>query len=141
MSPKLIGYFCQRGAYAFFEKGHALLRALPRGVHALPVVHVTQLGIAEITKAFRLGAAGVLMVGCETCGAASTRAVLEQKREEYLRDLAQWGISSKRLVLAWCSPEEPEKFFEIVNTTMANLEPLPPLVLPRLIDTTIQHCG
>ena len=141
MSPKLIGYLCEHGAYTFYENGHALLRTLPRGFQALPVAHLTQVGFAEIVKAFRLGATSVLLCGCATCRMDPQRTTVEHNYAEALRELERFGVSSERLVLAWCSHDEPEIFFELVHTTMANLERQPPLVLPRMIDNTIQHCG
>lgn len=141
MTPKLIGYICQNGAYVFYENGHALLRTLPHGFQALPVAHISQVGIAEIVKAFRLGAKAVLMLGCETCRSAPSRTLLEQQHAALLRELEQWGITSERLVLAWCAAGEAENFFATVTATMTTVEHLPPLVLSRAVDTTIQHCG
>lgn len=141
MTPKLIGYICQNGAYAFYENGHALLRTLPHGFQALPVAHLTQVGIAEIVKAFRLGANAVLLLGCERCQSAPSRALLEHQHAALLRELEPWGITSDRLVLAWCAAGEAEKFLATVTATMTTVERMPPLVLSRVLDTTIQHCG
>ena len=141
MPPKLIGYLCKSGAFAFYETGHALLRNLPRGFQALPVLHLPQVGFTEIAKAFRLGAAGVLLAGCETCRAAPEREAIVQQHAELVRELERYGGSAERLVLAWCTAAEPEKFFAEVSAAIAKLQDLPPLSLPRTLEAAIAHCG
>lgn len=107
----------------------------------MPVLHLNQIGLAEVAKAFRLGALGVLMVGCEACHAEERRSQLVQRHAEMVGEVGQWGGSPERLVLTWYTSSEPDKFFDTVVATMANIEHLPPLRLPSTIDTKIAHCG
>lgn len=139
MQPKLIGYMCKSGAFTFYENGHALLRSLPRGFQALPVLHLPQIGFTEIAKAFRLGAAGVLLLGCEACHAE--REVIVQRHEQLVRELERHGGSRARLELQWCTATEPEKFSALVSTTMAELQNLPALSWSRALEAEIAHCG
>lgn len=141
MQPKLIGYMCKSGAFAFYETGHVLLRNLPRGFQALPVAHLPQVGFTEIAKAFRLGAAGVMLIGCEACHAAPTRELIVQQHERLVRELERHGGSAQRLILRWCTAAEPGKFFDAVSTAMTQAQSLPPLSLPRAFEAAIAHCG
>lgn len=141
MQPKLIGYLCKSGAYALHETGHAGLRKMPQGFQAFPVLHLQQVGRVEIAKAFRLGAAGVLLMGCEACSTAPQRERLVQNHLELLRAVAQWGGSAERLILAWHTASRPEEYFETVAKVMARVQSLPPLRLPDLFDEKIAYCG
>lgn len=141
MQPKLIGYMCKSGAYALHETGHALLRKMPRGFQAFPVLHLQQVGREEIAKAFRLGAAGVLLMGCEACSAEPQRERLAQQHRELARAVAQWGGSAERLLLAWYTAARPEDYFATVTKMMASVQHLPPLSLSHLFDEKIAYCG
>ncbi|NUO83692.1 hydrogenase iron-sulfur subunit [candidate division KSB1 bacterium] len=139
MQPNLIGFLCQSGAYTFYESGHPLLRSVAREFQAFPVVHVLQVQITDAMKAFRLGAAGVLLAGCETCW--NNREAVTQQHTELLHKLAERGIVSERCRLEWCSAQEAEKFFAAVAALRACVRELPPLRLPITLDETIVHCG
>lgn len=141
MQPKLIGYMCKGGAYALHETGHTGLRKMPQGFQAFPLLHLHQVGRAEIAKAFRLGAAGVLLMGCDACSTEPQRDRLVKNHHELLRAVAQWGGSAERLVLAWYTPSRPGDYFETVMKVMARVQHLPPLRLPYLLDEKIAYCG
>ncbi len=139
MQPNLIGFLCQGGAYTFYEFGHPLLRTAPRGFQALPVLHLPQVEISDVLKAFRLGAAGVLLAGCETCW--NNREAIARQHAALLHELAKRGVAAERCCLEWCSAQEAEKFFAAVAALRARVRDLPPLRLPKTLDETIVHCG
>ncbi|MEK7726908.1 MAG: hydrogenase iron-sulfur subunit [candidate division KSB1 bacterium] len=139
MSPRLIGFLCESGAHTFYTAPSPVLRRLPRDFQALPVVHLRQIKLADVMKAFRLGAEGVLLLGCEAC--KENREEVERQHEDLLQKLEALGITSVRCSLEWCSASEPENFFEAVATMRARVHSFPRLRLPRTNDEIIVPCG
>jgi F420-non-reducing hydrogenase iron-sulfur subunit len=82
-----------------------------------------------ILEAFRLGADGVLVLGCPPGNCHYKNGNIETlKRITLLKKvLGHYGVDAERLVLDWISAGEGEKFVSVVKAMIAKVKLLGPL--------------
>lgn len=136
--PRLIGFLCKNGAYAFYDHPHPVLRKLPASFIGMPVANVGQVQSAEILKAFLSGADGVLIAGCEVCRGQQDH---QTPFSEMMQALSGYGIERSRVRMEWIAAGEDEKFLRVVNEMMQNLRGMPALHLPAELRKNLSYCG
>lgn len=105
---RIIVYTCNWNAYSGLETAGFQGLSYPANVHPIRVMCLGRLHPGLVLKAFELGAAGVLMLGCPPgdChyGFGNTRAeVMVQETLELARLL---GIQEERIRLDWVAARE-----------------------------------
>ncbi len=114
---RIIVYTCNWNAYSGLETAGYQGLSYPANVHPIRVMCLGRLHPGLILKAFELGAAGVLILGCppDEChyGFGNKRA--EELFEETLSLARLLGIEEKRLKLDWVAAGEGQHFVDQVR--------------------------
>lgn len=109
---KIIVYTCNWDAYSGLETAGFQGLSYPANIHPIRVMCLGRLHPGLILKAFELGAAGVLMLGCPPgeChyGFGNTRA--EELFQETLALARLLGIGKERLKLDWVAAGQGQDF-------------------------------
>lgn len=139
--PRVTGFLCKAGAYAFYDISNPARLRLPANFLGLAVASISQVQMREVLKAFLSGAEGVLLAACEHCRNRRSRGEIEQQFAGMQRALAGFGIDADRVILEWISAGEEEKFFRTVDAMMEALRRRPRLRLPPGLEKNVVHCG
>ena len=106
--PKAVIFTCNWNAYSGLETAGFQGLSYPANVHPIRVMCLGRLHPSLVLKAFELGAAGVLMLGCPPgdChyGSGNTRA--EEMVQETLGLARLLGIQEERIKLDWVAAGE-----------------------------------
>ena len=140
-APKIVGFLCERGAWAFYEVSNPVRRELPPEFMGLPVHSILQVQMREILKAFLSGAAGVLLAGCEHCVAPHKRPQFEREFLVQRQALRHIGIDPRRVRLEWIAAHEKDKFIRTLHELVLALRRLPALRLAAETRERIEYCG
>ena len=115
--PRIIVYTCNWDAYSGLETAGFQGLSYPANVHPIRVMCLGRLHPGLILKAFELGAAGVLMLGCPPgeChyGSGNTRA--EELFQQTLELARVLGIAEERLKLDWVAAGQGLDFVQQVR--------------------------
>lgn len=115
--PRIIVYTCNWDAYSGLETAGFQGLSYPANVHPIRVMCLGRLHPGLILKAFELGAAGVLMLGCPPgeChyGSGNTRA--EELFQQTLELARVLGIAEERLKLDWVAAGQGQDFVQQVR--------------------------
>ncbi len=115
--PKIIVYTCNWHAYSSLETAGFQGLSYPANVHPIRVMCLGRLHPGLILKAFELGAAGVMLLGCnpEDChyGFGGRRA--KEMFQEALALARLLGIGEERLKLDWLAAGQGEEFVHKVT--------------------------
>ena len=116
-ASRIIVYTCNWDAYSGLETAGSLGLSYPANVHPIRVMCLGRLHPGLILKAFELGAAGVLMLGCPPgeChyGFGNQRA--EELFQETVALAQLLGIEEDRLKLDWVAAGEGQGFVDQVR--------------------------
>jgi F420-non-reducing hydrogenase iron-sulfur subunit len=116
-ASRIIVYTCNWDAYSGLETAGSLGLSYPANVHPIRVMCLGRLHPGLILKAFELGAAGVLMLGCPPgeChyGFGNQRA--EELFQETVALAQLLGIEEDRLRLDWVAAGEGQGFVDQVR--------------------------
>jgi coenzyme F420-reducing hydrogenase delta subunit len=79
--------------------------------------------ISLIERAYELGAAGVLVAGCEfpTCHYISGNYACETRIKRARKKLAKKGYNPENLRLTWCSAADGPKFANVMRDMVKEL--------------------
>lgn len=114
---RIIVYTCNWDAYSGLETAGLQGLSYPANVHPIRVMCLGRLHPGLILKAFELGAAGVLILGCPPgeChyGFGNKRA--EELFEETVALARLLGIEENRLKLDWVAAGEGQHFVDQVR--------------------------
>ncbi len=117
MEPKIIVYTCNWNAYSGLETAGAQGLTYPASVHPIKVMCLGRLHPGLVLKAFELGAAGVLMLGCppDEChyGFGNKRA--EELFQETVELAHLLGIGRERIALDWVAAGQGQDFVHKVS--------------------------
>ncbi len=126
---KIIVYTCNWSAYSGLETAGFQGLSYPANVHPIRVMCLGRLHPGLILKAFELGAAGVLLLGCPPgeChyGFGNTRA--QELFEETLALTRLLGIPDQRLKLDWVAAGQGQDFAGKVRQFVEDLQLLSPV--------------
>ncbi len=97
--PRIAGFVCNWSAYSGLEMAGVNKKEYPVGINLIRLTCLGRLNLGLILKAFKLGADGVLLLGCPPddchyeCGGEKAREVFAQTR----KILGLLGIDQERL--------------------------------------------
>lgn len=121
---QIVGFLCNWCSYAGADKAGGSQKAYPANFKIIRVMCSGRIEPEFIMQAFKLGAAGVVVLACHAgdCHykegnfhAASRHAILKKM-------LAQMGIDDRRLIMEYISAGEGERFVEVVTGIVKTLE-------------------
>ncbi|RLE51063.1 MAG: hydrogenase iron-sulfur subunit, partial [Candidatus Methanomethylicota archaeon] len=114
-TPKIIGFLCNWCGYAAADLAGVMRLRYPANIRIIRVMCSGRVDPSHVLSAFKLGADGVIIIGCHPGDChylngnyrAERKAVLLRK---LLRDL---GINPNRLEINWASAGEGTRFVNI----------------------------
>ena len=127
--PTIIAFLCNWCSYEGADAAGRARLECPPGVRAVRVMCSGRTDPDFILEAFRLGADGVLVLGCPPGNCHYKNGNIETlKRITLLKKvLGHYGVDAERLVLDWISAGEGEKFVSVVKAMIAKVKLLGPL--------------
>ncbi len=132
-ASRIIVYTCNWGAYSGLETAGYQGLSYPANVHPIRVMCLGRLHPGLILKAFQLGAAGVLLLGCPPgeChyGFGNQRA--EELFEETVALARLLGIDENRLKLDWVAAGEGQHFADQVCQFVERVAKVDGMTLPQ----------
>jgi F420-non-reducing hydrogenase iron-sulfur subunit len=115
--PRIVGFLCNWCSYAGADLAGATKQKIPSSLSIIKVMCSGRVEPVLIATAYLRGADGVLLAGCHPGDChyregnyyARRRFTLLQKTVETL------GLQPERLILAWVSASEGQRFAEVTN--------------------------
>ena len=120
---KILAFCCHWCALGAADVAGVSRLTYPSNVRIVRVMCSGRVDPNLVLKAFELGAAGVLVAGCEfpTCHYASGNYKCKERMEKLKPKLAERGFSPERLWTAWLSAADGPKFAAIIKDMAAKL--------------------
>ena len=120
---RIIVYTCNWNAYSGLETAGFQGLSYPANVHPIRVMCLGRLHPGLILKAFELGAAGVLMLGCPPgeCHYNFGNRRAEEIYQETLELAHLLGIRKERIKLDWVAAGEGQHFVTQVRQFVAEV--------------------
>jgi heterodisulfide reductase subunit A len=111
-AEKIIGFVCHWCALGGVDMAGVSRLQYPPNARLIRVMCSARVSIKMIKRAFELGAAGVLVAGCEfpTCHYISGNYAAETRIKRAKRILAKNGFDPEKLWNVWCSAADGPKF-------------------------------
>jgi len=120
---KIVGFVCHWCALGGVDMAGVSRLQYPSSVRLIRVMCSARVSLNMIERAFALGAAGVLVAGCEfpTCHYIAGNYAAEKRIRRARRRLARKGFEPERLWNVWCSAADGPKFADTMRRMTAAL--------------------
>lgn len=120
---KILGFVCHWCALGGVDMAGVSRLQYPPNGRLIRVMCSARVPIKLIERAFELGAAGVLVVGCEfpTCHYITGNYACEARMNRAKKKLAQNGYDPDKLWVAWCSAADGPKFANTMREMVKQL--------------------
>jgi heterodisulfide reductase subunit A len=120
---KIIGFVCHWCALGGVDMAGVSRLQYPPNARLIRVMCSARVSISFIERAFELGAAGVLVAGCEfpTCHYITGNYAAEQRIEKAKKRLARKGYDPDKLWNIWCSAADGPKFANTMRDMVKQL--------------------
>jgi len=121
---KIVGFVCHWCALGGVDMAGVSRLQYPPNARLIRVMCSARISIKMIERAFDLGAAGVLVAGCEfpTCHYISGNYAAEKRVDRAKRKLAKKGYDPERLWNVWCSAADGPKFANTMRRMVEELK-------------------
>ena len=134
--PRVIVYICNWNAYSALETAGAQGLSYPANVYPIRVMCLGRLHPGLILKAFELGAAGVLLLGCRPgeCHYGFGNRQAEELFQETAALARLLGIGEERLKLDWVAAGQGQDFVFKVRQFIEGMKEgnkTPPAILKK----------
>lgn len=129
--PKIIGFLCNWCSYTGADlAGVSRIKSAPN-VRVIRTMCSGRVDPSFILKAFRMGADGVVVMGCHLGDCHYQEGNYKTiRRIPFLKRLVkEFGIDPRRLRLEWVSASEGDRFAHVVNEFTEEIRSLGPLTL------------
>jgi ferredoxin len=124
VEPPVLAFHCpERGQMALRDAGRLRFR-YPATVLPVPMACLRHVSEANILAAFRMGAGGVALLGCESCPHGERERLL-QKLDLARSVLDAFGVEGERVQLITGEVEESRPMLEALDRFAASLAPAP----------------
>jgi heterodisulfide reductase subunit A len=120
---KIIGFVCHWCALGGVDMAGVSRLQYPPNARLIRVMCSARVSIKMIERAFELGAAGVLVAGCEfpTCHYITGNYAAETRLKRTRRKLAKKGYDPNKLWNTWCSAADGPKFANTMREMVTTL--------------------
>src|SRR4030066_914386 len=129
--PKIVGFCCNWCSYRGADlAGTARMKCAPN-VRIIRVMCSGRVEPTFVSKAFELGADGVLILGCHPGDCHYSEGNYKTMRRMPLlkKVLTDLGIEDERVRLEWISASEGQRFARVVDEFVQTIKQLGPLKL------------
>ena len=120
---KIIGFVCHWCALGGVDMAGVSRLQYPPNARLIRVMCSARVASKFIDRAFELGAAGVLVAGCEfpTCHYITGNYAAEKRIEKVKKRLARKGYDPEKLWNVWCSAADGPKFANTMRNMVKEL--------------------
>ena len=120
---KILGFVCHWCALGGVDMAGVSRLQYPSNARLIRVMCSARVPIKLIERAFELGAAGVLVVGCEfpTCHYITGNYACEARMNRAKKKLSKKGVDPDKLWVDWCSAADGPKFANIMRDMVKQL--------------------
>ncbi len=127
--PKIIAFLCNWCSYEGADAAGKSRLDCPANIRVVRVMCSGSTDPDFILEAFKMGADGVLVLGCPPGSCHYKDGNIQTlKRITLLKKvLGQYGVDEKRLVLDWVSAGESKKYASTVRTMIKTIKEIGPL--------------
>jgi len=127
--PKIIGFLCNWCSYEGADAAGKSRREYPANLRVIRVMCSGRIDPQFVMEAFRVGADGVVILGCHPGDCHYKEGNYKALKRYHLlqKTLAQLGIEKERCTLNWVAASEGEKFAEIVKEMVKKVKQLGPI--------------
>jgi coenzyme F420-reducing hydrogenase delta subunit len=132
LAGKIVGFLCNWCSYAGADKAGGAQLSYPANFRIIRVMCSGRVEPEFILRAFKKGAAGVMILACHPGDCHYKSGNLQAASRHHLlhKLLAQLGIAENRLIFEYISAGEGDRFVEVVSRTVKALvtdrDDLPP---------------
>jgi len=121
---KIVGFVCHWCALGGVDMAGVSRLQYPPNARLIRVMCSARVPIKLIERAFELGAAGVLVVGCEfpTCHYITGNYACEARMNQAKKKLAKKGYHPDKLWVSWCSAADGPKFANTMRDMVKQLD-------------------
>jgi heterodisulfide reductase subunit A2 len=120
---KILGFVCHWCALGGVDMAGVSRLQYPTNARLIRVMCSARVPIKLIERAYELGAAGVLVAGCEfpTCHYITGNYACEARIKRARKKLAKKGYNVDNLWLTWCSAADGPKFANVMREMVKEL--------------------
>lgn len=120
---KILGFVCHWCALGGVDMAGVSRLQYPSHGRLIRVMCSARVPTKLVERAFELGAAGVLVVGCEfpTCHYITGNYACEARMKKAKKRLERKGYDPERLWVGWCSAADGPKFAHMMRTMVKQL--------------------
>lgn len=120
---KIIGFVCHWCALGGVDMAGVSRLQYPANARLIRVMCSARVSVKMIARAFELGAAGVLVAGCEfpTCHYITGNYAAEKRLKRAKRKLEKQGYDPEKLWHVWCSAADGPKFANTMRRMIGEL--------------------
>ena len=115
--PKIVGFLCNWCSYAGADLAGATKQKVPSSLSVIKVMCSGRVEPVLMTTAYLRGADGVLLAGCHPgdCHYREGNYYARRRFALLRRTIETLGLEPERLMLAWVSASEGQRFSEVTN--------------------------
>jgi len=126
--PKILAFCCNWCSYAGADLAGTSRMQYPPNLRIIRVMCSGRVNPFFVLNALRLGADGVLVLGCHPgdCHYLTGNYRTRRRMAITMKLMEYMGIESERIQASWCSASEGSRFAEIVDGVTSDLKKLSP---------------
>jgi len=126
--PKILAFCCNWCSYAGADLAGTSRMQYPPNIRIIKVMCSGRVNPFFVLKALRVGADGVLVLGCHPgdCHYMTGNYRTRRRLSITMKFLEYMGIEPERVQVSWCSASEGAKFAEVVTEVTDKLKQIGP---------------
>lgn len=126
--PKIVAFCCNWCSYAGADLAGTSRMQYPPNIRIIRVMCSGRVNPFFVLKALRVGADGVLVLGCHPgdCHYLTGNYRTRRRLAITMKFMEYMGIEPERIQASWCSASEGSRFAEVVSGVTADLKKLSP---------------
>lgn len=127
-TPRIVGFLCNWCSYAGADLAGATKLEIPSDLSVIRVMCSGRVDPVLVTTALLHGADGVLVAGCHPgdCHYREGNYYARRRFALLKKTLETLGLDSERLMLAWISASEGQRFKEVTNEFAKHIRKMGP---------------
>ncbi len=126
--PKIVAFCCNWCSYAGADLAGTSRMQYPANLRIIRVMCSGRVNPVFVLKALRVGADGVLVLGCHPgdCHYLTGNYRTRRRLSITMKFMEYMGIEPERIQVSWCSASEGSRFAEVVTEVTADLKRISP---------------
>ena len=126
--PKILAFCCNWCSYAGADLAGTSRMQYPSNIRIIRVMCSGRVNPLFVLKALRVGADGVLVLGCHPgdCHYLTGNYRARRRLSITMKFMQYMGIEPERIQVSWCSASEGSRFAEVVSEVTADLKRINP---------------